>query len=131
MDWTTTVDKVAHLVNKYDSTVLVDSTGVGSAILDQLRPLIKNRIIGYTFTNESKATLIEKLMIAIERRKIHIPGSIKELQQELRSFGSTKTKSGLMSYGATGSNHDDAVCSLALANYAREQYGASNYISHN
>jgi hypothetical protein len=72
------------------------------------------RADGYLFTNASKKTLIESLIVGIQNRGLTFP-HIEVLLAELRQMQYTLTPSRLISYAAPSGAHDDTVMSLALA----------------
>jgi hypothetical protein len=113
IDWVFQRKRVVNLAQKYHATVLIDSTGVGDPILDELRRENIN-VVGYKFTNASKKELIENLSIRIENKEISYP-EIPILINELKLFGYTVSPSGMVSYGAPENYHDDCVIALALA----------------
>ena len=115
IDWTFQKQRITILAEKYRAKIIIDSTGVGDPIFEDLKRAGLS-IEGYKFTNESKKHLIEGLSIAIEQEKIRFP-DIPELIHELRIFGYSVTASGTVTYSSPGSYHDDCVVSLSLANY--------------
>ena len=71
-------------------------------------------VIGYKFTNATKANLIDALALAFERGAIRIlPDPV--LIGELQAYEAERLPSGLMRYGAPQGMHDDTVMALALA----------------
>ncbi|MFH1282443.1 MAG: terminase family protein, partial [bacterium] len=105
IDWAFQKERIITVANKYNAKIVIDSTGIGDAITEDLtRSGMK--IEGYKFTNESKKQLIEGLSIAIEQQRISFP-DIPELINELRIFGYTISKTGLIRYNAPPSYHDD------------------------
>ena len=113
LDWVFQRRRIVNLAQRYKTRLLIDSTGVGDPILDELR---RNnvRVEGYKFTSASKKDLIENLSILIDNRKISFP-DIPELVNELKLYGYTTTPSGTIRYGAPEGYHDDCVIALALA----------------
>ena len=104
------------LVREYNNAhVVMDSTGVGDPILEEVR---KRDISceGFYFTNASKKELIDRLVVAIEQTQVIYP-PIKELMDELKAYTYQITKSRNIVYGAPDGIHDDCVTSLALAVY--------------
>lgn len=93
--------------------VMLDSTGVGDPILDDL---IKAGVDveGYKFTNASKQQLVEGLAIAIEQRELTLPDE-PVLVNELEAFEYTVGRTGTVRYNAPEGAHDDCVIALALA----------------
>ena len=108
MDWHNTKQNIIRLPK---CPILVDSTGVGDPILEDLQRE-GVMIQGLKFTSTSKQQLMEGLQSAIHQGKIGYPEGI--ISQELEVFeyqyGATGVK-----YSAPSGYHDDAVMALALA----------------
>lgn len=113
IDWVFQRKRIVNLAERYKAEVLIDSTGVGDPIYDELRRM-NLHVMGYKFTNASKKDLIENLSIRIENQEVSYP-EIPILINELKLFGYTVSPSGIISYGAPEGYHDDCVISLALA----------------
>lgn len=105
------VEEVAKRYN--NARIVVDSTGVGDPILEQIKTL-GLRAEGYHFTNTSKQQLIEHLAVQLEKRNICYP-EIQVLINELMAYQYTISRSGKTIYGAPSGLHDDCVIALALA----------------
>lgn len=106
--------RIAEMAKKYNNArIIIDSTGVGSPITDDLRREGVS-IDDFKFTNKSKEELIDKLSIFIEQKGVWIPNE-STLINELDSFGYQLTDSGNIKYSAPVGQHDDAVMSLGLA----------------
>jgi phage FluMu gp28-like protein len=117
LDWVFQKQKIEAIAKKYNGAkILMDSTGIGDPIFDDLRDRGLN-IEGLKFTNESKKHLIEGLAIAIQNRDIAYP-DIPELIDELELFEYQITPAGNITYSAPEGYHDDCVISLALMNQA-------------
>jgi hypothetical protein len=71
-------------------------------------------VVGYQFTNASKAVAIEALALAFERGEIAIPDD-PVLIAELLEFTGEQRAGGLLRYSAPEGLHDDCVIALALA----------------
>lgn len=97
-----------------------DKTGVGMAIDDQLAYTDLN-YRGITFTNASKAEMVNRLITAFEQRSILIP-AWPTLLSELEGFEVHSSEIGTLRYAASGNGHDDAVCALLLAHSALMDY---------
>lgn len=115
IDWNFQKMRIITMAQKYKARIIIDSTGVGDPIWEDLQRAGMN-IEGYKFTNESKKQLIEGLSIAIEQQKISYP-DIPELINELRIFGYKIGKTGTITYSAPQGYNDDCVIALALANH--------------
>jgi phage FluMu gp28-like protein len=114
LSWEFQKSKILALAKKYnDARIVLDSSGVGDPLYDDLSR-DKADIEAFTFTNESKAKLIESLSIAIEQKQLTFP-NLPELINELHAFGFEVLPSGRMRYCAPGHLHDDCVIAVALA----------------
>jgi len=112
--WTAMKQRVVSAVRRYNRAVVwVDSTGVGDPILEDLMRM-GAACRGFRFTNESKAALIENLILLIDEKRISIP-PIQELVDELMMFEVRNLPGGGVAYGAPAGFHDDCVISLGLA----------------
>lgn len=108
-------ERIIKICKRYNAQILMDSTGVGDPIYDDLsRSELK--VIGYKFDNMSKRRLIESLVLDFESESISFP-EIPELIDELQNFEVEQTKSGLIRYSAPEGQHDDCVIALALASF--------------
>lgn len=119
IDYTKQIEQVVSMAERFNAYVMMDSTGIGDALLDHLKPKWEQSE-GYLLTNASKKILIEKLQLAFQDRAIHIPDE-PILLNELRQFEYHLTPSRNIVYEAPEGMHDDAVISLALAWYAAQQ----------
>ena len=108
MDWHNTKQNIIRLPK---CPILVDSTGVGDPILEDLQRE-GVMIQGLKFTSSSKQQLMEGLQAAIHQGKIGYPDGI--ISQELEVFEYQYTATGVK-YSAPSGYHDDAVMALALA----------------
>lgn len=114
LDWVFQSKRIQSVCQQYNNArLLIDSTGVGDPIHDQLRRMGVN-VEGYKFTNASKKDLVENLSIAIERQTVTFP-NIPELISELGLFGYKISPAGVTTYQAPEGYHDDCVIALALA----------------
>ena len=108
MDWHNTKQTILRLPK---CPILVDSTGVGDPILEDLQRE-GVMIQGLKFTSSSKQQLMEGLQAAIHQGKIGYPEGI--ISQELEVFEYMYTATGVK-YSAPSGFHDDSVVALALA----------------
>jgi hypothetical protein len=108
-DWRNTTARLAAMIG--DTPALVDSTGVGDPIVEELQarcPLVE----GYKFTQQSKQQLMEGLAVAIQRHEVTYPDG--PIVRELEVFEYEYTRTGVR-YTAPEGMHDDCVDALALA----------------
>ena len=113
--WEITLQEIKRLTG--DTPALIDSTGVGDAIMEFLAKA-GNNYTGFKFTSSSKQQLMERLAVAIQQQQITIPEGL--LLDELLSFEYVYTRTGVQ-YSAPSGLHDDGVCALALAVYHLNQ----------
>lgn len=121
LDWPYQKRLVIDVMKSYEALLVMDSTGVGDPIYDDLVEADID-VEGYKFTSTSKKQLIECLMISIDQEKIRLLDEPVQ-ENELKIFGYEISPSGIMKYCAPEGKHDDCVIGLALANWARENYG--------
>jgi len=120
LDWGMQKQRIKNFCDKYKGLALMDSTGVGDPIFDDLvREGMK--IVGYKFSNQSKNSLIDALSIATEQEKIGL-ANIPEQTAELKGFRYKISQAGNFKYG-TQAGHDDIVIALALAWWNIKTYG--------
>ena len=108
MDWHNTKETIKRLP---PAPIVVDSTGVGDPILEDLLREGVN-IEGLKFTSQSKQQLMEGLASAIQQVRIGFPEGV--IVDELDVFEYQFTSHGVR-YSAPSGFHDDTVMALALA----------------
>ena len=107
--WKATKERIVDLVQ--GDPALIDSTGVGDAITEDLQRVLP-RAEGFKFTQGSKQQLMEGLSFALSQQKVRFPQG--HIVKELEAFEYEYTKTGVR-YTAPQGMTDDAVCALALA----------------
>lgn len=108
--WRASIRRVHEIVGE-DIPALVDSTGVGDPVLEELQ-VEHGNFIGYNFSRPSKQRLMEGLAVSIQGREVGYPDG--PIKSELLSFEYELTRTGVY-YSAPEGYHDDCVCALALA----------------
>lgn len=124
-DWSQTKQTIMQIDR--NKPVVIDSTGVGDAIVEDLQRHF-NRMVGFKYTSTSKQQLMEGLASAIHKGEIGYPDG--HIPQELAIFEYIFTPTGVK-YSAPSGFHDDCVNALALANRCRIQhkgYGEYHFI---
>lgn len=109
-DWMQTKETILRLPKNLP--IVIDSTGVGDAIVEDLQKKF-TQMHGFKFTSISKQQLLEGLSSAIQTKAIRYPDG--PIKQELEVFQYTFTPTGVR-YSAPQGFHDDCVIALALAN---------------
>lgn len=114
IDWGQTTQRIIQATGR--TPALVDSTGVGDPIVENLQRVPGTKFEGYQFTQPSKQKLMEGLASAIQSSDIVIPpdATDRPLVFELEQFEYELTRTGVR-YSAPSGFHDDCVVALALA----------------
>ncbi len=114
-DWDMIQEEVRAFSTYWNNAlIMLDSTGVGDPIFDELFNLGLN-VEGYQLGgNAKKNALIQRLAIALEQGRVSFP-KIGVLEKELRDYGYKTSETGMIRYNAPSGKHDDSVIALALA----------------
>jgi hypothetical protein len=108
--WPETLAKIKLATGRVSA--LVDSTGLGDPILDQLQRIQNTKFEGFLFTAPSKQRIMEGLAVAIQSNDISYPDGLIVTELEAFEFQMART---YVRYSAPEGMHDDCVCALALA----------------
>jgi hypothetical protein len=110
--WKETKERIREVCGS--TYTLVDSTGVGDPVLEDLQRDEKfhGRFEGFKFSRSSKQQIVEGLAVAIQQKKTEFPDGV--LRLELESFEYEYVRNGVF-YSAPPGMHDDSVYALALA----------------
>lgn len=134
IEYSRVADHILEQVFSYpyhgDIVLIVDATGLGNPVLEQLRKRI-DAVIGLTITGGTrvnvegsnvrvpKVTLIGTLLSIIENRRLFFAESAQHLDalvQELMAFQGKFSEGGRIQYEGRGA-HDDMVMSLSMATW--------------
>jgi hypothetical protein len=124
-DWKQTKETILTLDRS--KPVMIDSTGVGDAITEDLQKHF-NSMHGFKYTSTSKQQLMELLASSIHNNEIGFPDGL--IKDELDVFEYQYTSTGVR-YNAPTGYHDDCVNALALALKCKNEYkysGVYRYI---
>lgn len=113
--WRATKRDIAAITRSVPA--LVDSTGVGDPILEDLQAESTGNFTGFHFTGPSKQNLMERLAASIQQSAVGYPPDelpMRPLVSELESFEYTYVPTGVR-YSAPSGHHDDCVIALGLA----------------
>jgi phage FluMu gp28-like protein len=116
--WRQTIQRVKAAVGRVPC--LVDSTGVGDPVLEELQAGGGQNFTGYKFTSPSKQQLMEGLAVAIQKQEIRVASAV--TIAELEAFEYEYTRTGVR-YSAPAGVHDDCVMALALARQCAAEMG--------
>jgi hypothetical protein len=123
------IERIAALMERLPvASLVVDATGVGRAVLDQMREAglapVAVTITGGRFTSYDgtmwrvpKKALLRPLVAATEAGRLKVAKSLREAEpflRELQAFQRRITESGHCAFEGVG-EHDDLVIAVALA----------------
>ena len=136
-------DVVGHIVEMVQklpgAELVVDATGVGRPVVDQLRkaglsPIAVTITAGKAVTFEDgfwhvpKLVLVRALVVPFESDRLRIANQLTyatALRDELQAFTRKVTGAGRDAYGATAGAHDDLVIAVALAAWWMDMRGGA------
>jgi hypothetical protein len=108
--WRESIRRIHSIVGE-DVPALVDSTGVGDPVLEELQ-VEHGNFYGFNFTLTGKQKLMEGLAVSIQGHEIGFPDG--PIRQELESYQYETTRTSVR-YSVPEGENDDCVCALALA----------------
>jgi len=114
-DWKQTKETILQIDR--NKPIMIDSTGVGDAITEDLQRYFF-QMEGYKYTSTSKQQLMELLVSKIHSNEVWFPSGV--IEDELSIFEYQYTSTGVR-YNAPSGFHDDCVNALALAVKCREK----------
>jgi phage FluMu gp28-like protein len=97
--------------------ILVDQTGVGEPVLEELKAQDNPNTEGITFTVNTKETLLTSLKITMEQKRLKIPYHrrlIEQINQQQYEY----SKTGHLTFSHPAGSHDDMLWALSLATWA-------------
>ena len=123
LPWNQTVERIKALRERFPTPqIVVDATGVGSVILEQLQRDIYN-VYGFSFNSVTKPKIIHKLIKAVETDQIKFNDVT---AREMQVFEYKYSSSGNLQYNAASGFHDDCVAALAMANNFKQSYNMTD-----
>jgi phage FluMu gp28-like protein len=115
---------IGHLVRANQKfkfrKVLVDQTGVGEPVLEEIRNQGLSNIEGLKFTVQTKEELLSNLKIAMEQNRLAIPYH-RQLCTQINEQQYAYSKSGHLQFSHPTNSHDDMLWALALSVYAARE----------
>lgn len=119
IDWSVQYHKIIEAAKMYNAQVVMDSTGIGDPIVETIRNA-GVRVEPYKIGGSTaKQQLIEKLRVNVENERISFP-MVPILVREMENYEYAISETGVVKYSAPEGFHDDAVVSLALANWGAD-----------
>ena len=117
--------QMAEHLNKVGNRLaycLFESNSIGEVMGNEVKKLVnvgtRSRIDFIYTSNSTKQDYIEKLALDIEQENLSFMKNNKILEEELKTYTYTVSKTGKKVFNALDGYHDDTVISLALANLA-------------
>jgi len=115
VDWNLQKSKIEAFVRRYNNgRAVIDSTGVGDPIVEDLMRVDNLNVEPFKFTENSKRHLLDNLAIMLEQDKIKLPDD-EGLIAELEAMQLVLSKTGKVKVETMSNMTDDRVMSLALA----------------
>lgn len=108
--------------------MLVDQTGIGELVLEELKEQNVKNVDGVTFTAQSKEAILTWLKLLMERHKLKMPYH-RRLCQQLNEQQYAYNKAGYLTFSHPEESHDDMLCALALATKATRQKEVKPYFA--
>jgi len=109
---------IGHLVRANQKfqfcKILVDQTGVGEPVLEEIRNQGISCVEGLKFTVQTKEELLSSLKIAMEQNRLPIPYH-RQLCTQINEQQYAYSKSGHLQFSHPANSHDDMLWSLALS----------------
>ena len=115
-------EKITKKVVGNITPALVDATGIGDRVLEELQDDGFDNFEGFILSPQSKQKLMELLAISIQSHELGFPEG--PITEELSNFVYEVTRTGIK-YEAPEGLHDDTVTALALANQKYQEIKAS------
>jgi hypothetical protein len=122
LDWPLQKERIAAFVRRWRARLVMDATGVGDPVYDDLRRVLP-RVEGFKITTQTKRELVQGLMVAVEQRRVMWPSAWQILTAEMRRYEYDIGPTGQVSYSAPAGYHDDCVMALALAVWGCRTFG--------
>jgi len=108
---------IGHLKHAHEKftlqKILVDQTGIGEPILEEIHNQGINCAEGIKFTTETKEELLTALKLAMEQEKLAIPYN-RHICQQINDQQYSYSKTGHIQFSCPTNTHDDMLWALAL-----------------
>ena len=119
MSWPVQKERIRAFGNKWRAPLILDATGIGDPIYDDLAPVYKHGIVPIKLSTATKGPLVDRLRLAVEMAQVRWPRSWPVVTDEMKRYERDVTERGTITYSAPSGFHDDCVIALALANTQR------------
>jgi len=107
--------------------IIVDQTGIGEPVLDELKSQGLSNTQGMTFTVKAKEELLTTLKILMEQKRLKLPYH-RRLCQQINEQQFQYSRSGHLSFSHPVGSHDDMLWALSMAVWATTRETPSKLI---
>jgi phage FluMu gp28-like protein len=97
--------------------LLIDQTGVGEPITEELQNQDITAAEGITFTTQTKEALLTNLKLVMEQNRLRLPYN-RQLIEQINQQQYEYSKTGHLTFSHPQGTHDDQLWALSLATYA-------------
>ncbi len=99
--------------------LLIDQTGVGEPITEELKNQDVTNTEGITFTTQVKEKLLNNLKLTMQQNRLKLPYN-RQLIEQINQQQYEYTKTGHLTFKHPQGTHDDQLWALSLATYATQ-----------
>ena len=139
LDWPIQKERILGFCQRYPGRLILDATGIGDPIYDDLKRVWSD-IEGFKLTSGSKTELIQRLIVAVEQRRVAWPGKVSRrvaegaegdaasgsLNHELTRMDTNKDKAFPRKLSHAGGQAGDVGVIRSAVAQANSVHGASN-----
>lgn len=139
LNTTQTIDRIMGIIQPYINQIVsitTETNSIGKPYTDLLTEKLpinhRNKVIGFTTSNTSKAELVSDLQVAFQEGKITILDNDKQLRQLSTFSAEYNPKTKVVTYNAPRGLNDDRVMGLMLSyrGYKEKQSTGFYYIGN-
>lgn len=139
LNTTQTIDRIMGIIQPYINQIVsitTETNSIGKPYTDLLTEKLpinhRNKVIGFTTSNSSKAELVSDLQVAFQEGKITILDNDKQLRQLSTFSAEYNPKTKVVTYNAPRGLNDDRVMGLMLSyrGYKEKQSTGFYYIGN-
>lgn len=139
LNTTQTIDRIMGIIQPYINQIVsitTETNSIGKPYTDLLTEKLpinhRNKVIGFTTSNTSKAELVSDLQVAFQECKITILDNDKQLRQLSTFSAEYNPKTKVVTYNAPRGLNDDRVMGLMLSyrGYKEKQSTGFYYIGN-
>jgi len=132
LDWPVQKERIISFVRRYRGRLILDATGVGDPIYDDLKRVYQD-VEGFKLTQSSKVSLIQRLIVAVEQRRVSWPSVAKAMEGKPDGREGLTTEAIRLRQEATPGQAEGTEWNVLTSEMKRYEYAisASGHISYN